>query len=82
MKYTEQDLKDEYEQAVKRKGELYAEGYVEGLKDAQNKALNIPIVSVPLPNFLYEDNGEILIGYHGDTVVTDEWNEWKAGYER
>ena len=44
MKYTEQDLKDEYEQAVKRKGKLYAEGYVEGLKDAQNQALTIPVV--------------------------------------
>ena len=44
MKYTEQDLIDEYEQAVKRKGKLYAEGYVEGLKDAQNKALTIPVV--------------------------------------
>jgi hypothetical protein len=42
MKYTEQDLKDEYEQAVKRKGELYAEGYIEGIKDAQNQALTIP----------------------------------------
>ena len=39
MKYTEQDLKDEYEQAVKRKGKLYAEGYVEGLRDAQTKYL-------------------------------------------
>jgi hypothetical protein len=44
MKYTEQNLKDEYEQAVKRKGKLYAEGYVEGLKDAQNQALTIPVV--------------------------------------
>lgn len=42
MKYTEQDFKDEYEQAVKRKGLLYAEGYVEGLKDMQNKVLNNP----------------------------------------
>jgi hypothetical protein len=44
MKYTEQDLKDEHEQAVKRKGELYAEGYIEGLKDSQNKALTTPVV--------------------------------------
>lgn len=47
MKYTEQDLKDEYEQAVKRRGKLYADGYVEGLKDAKNQALTIPVVSVP-----------------------------------
>ena len=46
MKYTKQDLKDEYEQAIKRKGKLYAEGYVEGLKDAQNKALTIHSVVV------------------------------------
>lgn len=38
MTYTEQDLKDEYEQAVKRKGKLYAEGYVEGLKDSDSNA--------------------------------------------
>lgn len=44
MKYTEQDLKDEYEQAIKRKGKLYAEGYIEGLKDAQTQALTIPDV--------------------------------------
>jgi len=41
MKYTEQDYKDEYEQAVKRKGKLYAEGYVEGLRDAHNQALSM-----------------------------------------
>tara|TARA_R110000823_G_scaffold255501_1_gene377551 strand:+ start:1971 stop:2378 length:408 start_codon:yes stop_codon:yes gene_type:complete len=42
---TEQDLKDEYEQAVKRRGKLYADGYVEGLKDAQNQALTLTDVS-------------------------------------
>ena len=63
MKYTEQDLKEEYEQAVKRKGKLYAEGYVEGLKDAQNQSLTIPVVSQQrelLNRFLDwqdEDNG-------------------------
>jgi len=44
MKYTEQDLKDEYEQAVKRNGKLYAEGYIEGLKDAQNKACIVDVI--------------------------------------
>ena len=34
--HTEQYYKDEYEQAVKRKGKLYAEGYVEGLKDGKS----------------------------------------------
>lgn len=36
MKYTEQDLKDEHEQAVKRKGKQYADGYVEGLTDGSS----------------------------------------------
>lgn len=35
--------------------------------------------SEQLPDFLYESDGEIKIGYHGDTVVTDEWNKWKKG---
>lgn len=39
-------------------------------------------VSVSLPDFLYEDEGEIKVGVHGDSSVTDEWNRWKAGYER
>lgn len=51
MKYTEQDLKDEYEQAIKRKGKLYAEGYIEGLKDAQTQALTITDVVVPKGTF-------------------------------
>ncbi len=54
MKYTEQDLKDEYEQAVKRRGKLYADGYVEGLKDAQNQALTIPVVRLSLFNEVYD----------------------------
>ena len=35
-------------------------------------------VDLPLPDFLFEDEGEIKIGFHGDTVVTDEWNKWKS----
>lgn len=31
---------------------------------------------IKLPDFLYEDDGEIKIGRHGDSVVTDEWNKW------
>ena len=34
--HTEQHYKDEYEQAIARKGKLYAEGYVEGLKDGKS----------------------------------------------
>lgn len=39
-------------------------------------------VSVSLPDFLYESYGEIKIGYHGDSVVTDEWRAWLEGYAR
>ena len=31
--YSEQDIKDEFEQAMKRRGQGYAEGYIEGLQD-------------------------------------------------
>lgn len=30
-----------------------------------------------LPDFLYQDDGQIKIGYRGDSIVTDKWNEWK-----
>ncbi len=36
---TEQELKDEKEQAVKRGGEIYADHYIEGLLDGRNLAL-------------------------------------------
>lgn len=36
---TEQELKDEREQAVKRGGEIYADHYMEGLLDGNNLAL-------------------------------------------
>ncbi len=29
-----------------------------------------------LPEFLYTNDGEIFIGYHGDTNVTSEYKEW------
>lgn len=66
MKYTEQDLKDEYEQAIKRKGELYAEGYVEGLKDGQNQALNIADV-------VYSEERTELPASTIPEFGTDEW---------
>jgi hypothetical protein len=34
------------------------------------------IDKIPLPPFLYRDGRGIFIGYHGDTNVTDEWNEY------
>ena len=36
----EQEIKDEKEQAVKRGGEVYADGYIEGLLDGMNKILS------------------------------------------
>ena len=29
-----------------------------------------------LPDFLYEDDGIIRTGVHGDSAVTDEWNDY------
>lgn len=44
------------------------------------RAVNVkpqPKEKVDLPEFLYKNSmGEIAIGYHGDTVVTDEFNKW------
>jgi len=37
------------------------------------------VVRVSLPDFLYEYEGNIKVGVHGDSVVTDEWNKWKLG---
>jgi hypothetical protein len=31
-----------------------------------------------LPEFLYEDDEGIKIGFHGDSLVTEEWNKWKG----
>jgi hypothetical protein len=43
------------------------------------KALSITAVSQRselLPDFLYESNGGIKVGVHGDSDVTEEWNEY------
>lgn len=42
----------------------------------KNYSLTDPRKSENLPDFLYEDNGQIKIGSMPDTVVTDEWNKW------
>jgi Fe-S cluster biosynthesis and repair protein YggX len=34
--------------------------------------------SLELPTFLYEDEGEIKVGFHGDSVCTEDWLEWLA----
>lgn len=46
---TEQELKDEREQAVKRGGEIYADHYMEGLLDGKNLALSQFDVSGQFP---------------------------------
>ncbi len=51
---TEQQLKDEREQAVKRGGEIYADHYIEGLLDGWSLALKIssnPLLSDSLLAF-------------------------------
>ena len=40
------------------------------------------VVGGSLPDFLYEYEGNIKVGMHGDSVVTDEWNKWKLGNDR
>lgn len=43
----------------------------------QDNTVNITSVKSTLPPFLYRNSyGDILIGYHGDTDVTEEWNNW------
>jgi len=33
-------------------------------------------IILPLPEFLYEDSGEVRVGRHGDSSITDEWNAY------
>ena len=45
----------------------------------ETKQCNIADVSQRselLPDFLYEDDGIIKVGVHGDSAVTDEWNDY------
>jgi len=84
---TEQDLIHKIEWVNKRcslKGEPLTQSQIELLMfvfadTVVNKNFALADVSGQLPDFLYEDEGQIKIGYHGDTVVTDEWNKWKEG---
>ena len=84
---TEQDLIHKIEWVNKRcslKGEPLTQSQIELLKfvfadTLVNKNFDLTDVSGQLPDFLYEDEGQIKIGSHGDTVVTDEWNKWKLG---
>ena len=53
---TEQEIKDEREQAVKRGGEIYADHYMEGLLDGRNLALRQFGVMPSLPDGLDDDS--------------------------
>ncbi len=33
-------------------------------------------ITLQLPDFLYESDGNIHIGYKADEICTDEWREW------
>ena len=49
------------------------------LNEFEDIALTIPVVSQQselLPDFLYKDDFGIKIGYHGDTEVSEEWNDY------
>ena len=49
------------------------------MNEVLDEALIIPVVSQQsklLPDFLYEDDGIIRTGVHGDSAVTDEWNDY------
>lgn len=61
--------------------EFTKQQYAERLLKVESELKNLQLgaVSGRLPNFLYEDEGQIKIGYPGDAVVTDEWNKWKEG---
>ena len=49
-------------------------------RDRNPEVVTLPteeeINDLPLPDFLYENNNEIYIGYHGDSICTDVWNKW------
>lgn len=44
--------------------------------DEINKEYENHMNKKELPSFLYEDKGRIRVGVHGDTDVTDRWNNY------
>ena len=51
----------------------------ERFRELQSKQLTLTDVSQRselLPDFLYKDDFGIKIGYHGDTEVSEEWNDY------
>ena len=57
----------------------YRENRINALEKLLTEQLSQYNVSGQLPDFLYEVEGQIRIGYNGDTVVTDQWCKWKEG---
>jgi len=52
-------------------------GIVDTLNEIEQvKKLNMDDVSVSLPSFLYEDDGEIKVGVRGDSIVTENWRKY------
>ena len=52
--------------------------WTKGGKHIYHFVYDVPVLTRPteLPEFLYEDDGKIKIGFHGDSICTDEWNTW------
>lgn len=53
--------------------EYDVDSFVQGMRYGESKKE----LTHKLPDFLYEDYGQIITGRRGDSDVTDEWNEWK-----
>jgi len=49
---------------------------IDMLKEHESNILRSLKNNIQLPEFLYKDYEGIKIGYNGDTIITDEWNEF------
>jgi hypothetical protein len=50
----------------------------QSLIETKEKYINLlNLINNKLPDFLYNDDGIIKTGTHGDIDVTEEWEEWK-----
>lgn len=85
MNYTEEDVRNAFKAGLTKGNHksyfdapLDEDEYLTELKQVKNNIV-LADVSGQLPSFLYEDIGEVIVGVHGDTVVTDDWNKWKEG---
>ena len=85
MNYTEKEMEDCFTAGVKFARDMMNNPsnseYMMQIKNEKQVKNNIVLadVSGQLPSFLYEDRGEVIVGVHGDAVVTDDWNKWKEG---